>query len=276
MSQEFSGVVEFAPSFEPRADITHVLFDFDGTLSLIREGWPVVMLGMFEEMLPARDGDTRETVRQMLFDDMMSLNGKQTIYQMIKFAERVKERAGQPREPLWYKHEYLRRLGEKIESRIENLKSQPADAGKYLVFGSIPLLENLRARGLSLYLASGTDEQFVKAEAELLGVTKYFGERIYGAKDDYKSFSKKMVIDRLLRENGINGRQLLAFGDGFVEIQNTKEAGGLAVAVASDEACNGSGKIDAWKRHRLLGVGADVVIPDYRDAEPLLQRIFGR
>ena len=28
------------------------------------------------------------------------------------------------------------------------------------------------------------------------------------------------------------------------------------------------------KRQRLLGVGADVVIPDFRDAGPLLDRIF--
>ena len=62
--------------------------------------------------------------------------------------------------------------------------------------------------------------------------------------------------------------QLLAFGDGYVEIQNTKGVGGLAVAVASDEAHNGSGVMDAWKRQRLLGVGADVVIPDFRDAAP--------
>jgi hypothetical protein len=48
----------------------------------------------------------------------------------------------------------------------------------------------------------------------------------------------------------------------------------LAVAVASDEAQNGSGQVDEWKRQRLLGVGADVVIPDYRDAEPLLGRLF--
>src|SRR5436853_3052215 len=100
MSQEFSGIVEFPSAFQPRPGISHVLFDFDGTLSLIREGWPVVMLGMFEEMLPARAGDAREAVRQMLFDDMMSLNGKQTIYQMIQFAERVKERGGAPQEPL--------------------------------------------------------------------------------------------------------------------------------------------------------------------------------
>ena len=84
-----------------------------------------------------------------------------------------------------------------------------------------------------------------------------------------------MVIERILREHAISGAQLLAFGDGYVEIQNTKEAGGLAVAVASDEAHNGSGRIDEWKRQRLLGVGADVVIPDYRDAGPLLRAIFG-
>jgi phosphoglycolate phosphatase-like HAD superfamily hydrolase len=275
MSQEFSGLVEFAASFEARPGISHVLFDFDGTLSLIREGWPVVMLGMFVEMLPGRAGDSADAVRQMLFDDMMKLNGKQTIYQMIQFAERVKERGGTPQEPLWYKHEYLRRLNQKIEDRLVGLKNGTIAAEKYLLFGSTALLEDLQRRGMKLYLASGTDEQFVKAEAELLGMTKYFGEHVYGAKDDYKSFSKKMVIDRLLNENGIDGRKLLAFGDGYVEIQNTKEVGGMAVAVASDEACNGSGRIDEWKRNRLVGVGADVVIPDYRDAVPLLRKIFG-
>lgn len=271
----FAGLIEFAPAFAARPQISHVLFDFDGTLSLIREGWPAVMLGMFTEMLPHQAGDTEDGVRTMLFDDMMGLNGKQTIYQMMKFAERVKERGGSPQEPLWYKHEYLRRLDEKIKARIEGIRDGSIPADNYLVRGSLHLLEELKARGLNLYLASGTDEPFVKREAALLGVTPYFGEKIYGAKDDYKQFSKKMVIERILRENAIPGERLLAFGDGYVEIQNTKEAGGLAVAVASDEANNGSGRIDQWKRNRLLGVGADVVIPDYRDTEPLLNTICG-
>jgi phosphoglycolate phosphatase-like HAD superfamily hydrolase len=274
MPDAFTGLVEFASGFCARPGISHVLFDFDGTLSLIREGWPEIMLGMFVEMLPARPGDIAEEIKQMLFDDMMKLNGKQTIYQMIQFAERVKERGGNPREPLWYKHEYLQRLELKIQNRIERLKSRQVDPDRYLLHGSRHLLELLAARGLNLYLASGTDEIFVKREAELLNVTKYFGDRIYGAKDDYKSFSKKMVIERILRENAIPGERLLAFGDGYVEIENTKEVGGLAVAVASDEANNGSGKVDEWKRNRLVGVGADVVVPDYRDAEPLLNRIF--
>jgi phosphoglycolate phosphatase len=273
---EFSGYVEFAPGFAPRPQITHVLFDFDGTLSLVREGWPEVMLGLFVEMLPSRPDDDPKTVSAMLFDDMMKLNGKQTIYQMMQLAERIKERGGTPKEPLWYKHEYLRRLEVKLLNRLERLRTKECSPEQFLVHGSIQLLENLKARGLRLYLASGTDEPFVKREAELLGVTPYFGECIYGAKDDYKSFSKKMVIERILRENNIPGERLLAFGDGYVEIQNTKEVGGLAVAVASDEANNGSGKVDEWKRNRLLGVGADVVIPDYRDADALLAKIFGK
>ena len=270
----FAGIVEFAETFQPRPQISHVLFDFDGTLSLIREGWPEIMLGMFVEMLPKRSDDNPDRVSRMLFDDMMKLNGKQTIYQMIQFAERVKERGGTPQEPLWYKHEYLRRLESKIQDRIESLGTRKISPERYLLHGSINLLTLLQNRGLNLFLASGTDEVFVKREAELLGVTPFFGERIYGAKDDYKSFSKKMVIDRILAENKISGGRLLSFGDGYVEIQNTKDVGGLAVAVASDEANNGSGRIDEWKRNRLRAVGADVVIPDYRDAAPLLNKIF--
>ena len=271
----FSGYVEFAEHFTPRPQISHVVFDFDGTLSLIREGWPEIMLAMFAEMLPPRSDDEPDAVRRMLFDDMMQLNGKQTIYQMMQFAERVKERGGTPQEPLWYKHEYLRRLERKIQDRIDGLSTGRIPRDKYLLHGSMDLLTLLTNRKMNLYLASGTDEVFVKREADLLGVTPFFGERIYGAKDDYKSFSKKMVIERILKENNIQGKSLLAFGDGYVEIQNTKEVGGLAVAVASDEANNGSGKIDEWKRNRLCAVGADVVIPDYRDAVPLLNRIFG-
>ena len=270
----FAGLVEFSPAFAPRPNISHVLFDFDGTLSLIRQGWPEVMVPMFVEMLPSRPGETEKDLRKLAFDDIMRLNGKQTIYQMIQLAERIRERGGRPREPLWYKHEYLRRLDERISSRVAGLRAGSAK-DDLLVWGSRALLEDLAQRGLQLYLASGTDEAYVKQEAELLDLTRYFGPRIYGAQDDYKTFSKKMVIDKILRENRIEGAQLLAFGDGYVEIENTRQAGGLAVAVASDEANNGSGKMDEWKRKRLLEVGAEVAIPDFRDAALLVRVILG-
>ncbi len=268
----FSGYVEFGVNFSPRSGISHVLFDFDGTLSLIRQGWPDVMLPLFLEFLPRAPGETEAEARQLLHDDIMRLNGKQTIYQMFQLAERIKERGGTPKDPLWYKKEYLRRLDDRISSRIDQLRSG-ALPDDYLVFGSRPLLEELAGRGWKLYLASGTDEPYVRDEAALLKIDHYFHGRIYGAKEDYRTFSKKMVIERILLENSVPGAKLLAFGDGYVEIENTKEVGGIAVAVASDEANNGSGRVDSWKRERLLGVGADVVIPDYRDALLVLKEI---
>lgn len=271
----FSGQVILQPSFAPRPGISHVLFDFDGTLSLVRQGWPDVMVPMFTEVLPALPGESEEDRRRLAFDDIMKLNGKQTIYQMIQLADRIRERGGQPAEPLWYKHEYLRRLDVRIGERIAGLAGGQIGQDDLCVYGTRALLENLKKRGLKLYLASGTDEPFVKREAALLGLADYFGPHIYGAQDNYQNFSKKMVIDRILAENAIDGANLLSFGDGYVEIQNTKDVGGLAVAVASDEANNGSGQMDEWKRERLTGVGADVVIPDYRDADALLGLIFG-
>lgn len=271
---DFTGRIEFSDTYEKRSKLTHALFDFDGTLSLIRQGWPEIMVPMFVEFLPEQPGESKEETSRLMFDDIMRLNGKQTIFQMMQFAERVKSRGGKPREPLWYKQEYLRRLDERIAGRKQALQDGSKTAEAFLVHNSIALLEDLQARGMILILASGTDEPFVKEEAALLGLNPFFQDRIYGAQDDYNAFSKKMVIERLIRENAIPGSQLLAFGDGYVEIENTKEVGGLAVAVASDEANNGSGAFDEWKRNRLKGVGADIVIPDFRDAAPLLKTIL--
>jgi len=271
----FNGFLQIMPGFQARPRISHVAFDFDGTISLIRQGWPEVMVPMLVELLPRVDGDTDEGVCQMLYDDIMELNGKQTIYQMIQFAERVKERGGEPKEPVWYKREYLRRLDERIGDRVAGLRDGSVRREEWLVHRVGELLDKLRERGVVCYLLSGTDEEYVREEAALLGVDSHFEGRIYGARDDYQSFSKKIAMDRMFEEHGITGENLLSFGDGYVEIQNTKQLGGLAVAVASDEANNGSGKVDEWKRQRLLGVGADIVIADYRDAGPLLDMIFG-
>jgi phosphoglycolate phosphatase-like HAD superfamily hydrolase len=266
--------VEIVRALSLRQVPQHALFDFDGTLSLIREGWPAVMVPMMVEILQATGtSESNEELSHVAYQFVMDLTGKQTIYQMIRLAEEVRRRGGTPQDPLAYKQLYHDRLAERIAGRHEALRSGRARAEDMLVPGAFAILSALREREVILYLASGTDEKYVVEEARLLGLDVFFGGRIYGAIDDYKAFSKALVIDRILSENDVLGDALLGFGDGYVEILNIKQAGGVAVAVASDEAGR-SGRPDAWKRERLIGVGADLVVPDFRDYRLLLDYLW--
>jgi phosphoglycolate phosphatase len=252
----------------------HVLFDFDGTLSLIREGWPEVMVPMMVEILQATG--TKETaaeLTQTAADFVMQLTGKQTIYQMIRLAAEVTKRGGVPLDPTEYKQMYHDRLLQRIADRRERLRAGTLTAAEMMVPYSFELLDELVARGAAIYLASGTDQNYVLEEARMLDLERYFGKHIYGAIDDYKNFSKAMVIERILAENKVDGVELLGFGDGYVEIHNIKAVGGTAVAVASDEAGR-SGKPDLWKRDRLIGAGADLVIPDFREHRALIRYLW--
>ena len=112
---------------------------------------------------------------------------------------------------------------------------------------------------MKLYLASGTDDVYVKNEARILDVAKYFDGGVFGALDDYKSFSKAILIQRIISSAEFEGHQFLGFGDGYVEIENVKSVGGVTVGVASDEP--GCAQVDEWKRNRLAGVGADWIVP---------------
>jgi len=269
-----SSRIEIIRDCRPAEPPEYVLFDFDGTLSLIREGWPSVMIPMMVEILQQTGTEeTPEELFRVVETYVQRLNGKQTIYQMIQLVEEVRKRGGTPEDPRRYKEIYHDRLMEKISSRREALRRGEVSADEMMVPGAGGFLEALRDRRLRLYLASGTDEKYVLEEAGLLGLDHFFEDRIYGAVDRYQTFSKKQVIERILLENRVPGNRLVGIGDGYVEIENVKTAGGIAVAVASDEAGR-SGLPDPWKRRRLIGVGADIVIPDFREYPVLIEYLF--
>ncbi len=256
------------PDF-PRGEFRAVMFDFDGTLSLVRRNWQAVMIPMMVDVLTATGtAESREQLHEHVEEFVMRLNGKQTIYQMIQLAEEVKARGAAPRDPLEYKHQYHDLLWEQVGTRIAALREKRVAPDEMTVPGSRRLLEQLRERGLKLYLASGTDLKYVRDEVAVLGLTEFFGEHIYGALDDYRSFSKAMIIEHIIRDMNVGPHQLLAFGDGFVEIEETRRAGGVAVGVASDEETRQG--INAWKRERLIRAGADIIIGDYRQQDELL------
>jgi phosphoglycolate phosphatase-like HAD superfamily hydrolase len=241
------------------------LFDFDGTLSLIRSGWQGVMIPMMLDILLAlRTGESPEQLRAVVEAYVWRLTGKETIFQMFALSEEISKRGGTPLDPFKYKREYLRRLEAHIAGRSEGLRAGTIPPDDLLVPGARALLESLTARGVRNYLASGTDHGDVMTEARLLQVDRYFEGRIYGALDDM-SFSKAKIVREILNGAIDKPEELIGFGDGYVEIEEVKRAGGFAVGIATDEpACL---KIDEWKRKRLLDAGADMIIPNFLDPQ---------
>ncbi|MCC6389236.1 MAG: HAD family hydrolase [Bryobacterales bacterium] len=250
-----------------------VLFDFDGTLSTIRSGWVEVMVPMMVEILSGlKTGEPEAELTEIVREYVGRLTGKDTIYQMIELAGQVSRRGGKAEDPLVYKRRYLDLLWVKIRDRVESLRKGEAAPDQYMVPGARALLDSLKERGLKMYLASGTDDAAMKEEARLLEIDRYFDGGCHGALDDYKSFSKAILIRRIIDAAEAHGEEFLGFGDGFVEIENVKQVGGLAVGVATAEPeCL---RVDEWKRGRLVKVGADYIIPNYLRLAELNATLF--
>jgi beta-phosphoglucomutase-like phosphatase (HAD superfamily) len=248
------------------------IFDFDGTLSLLRRNWQDVMIPMMVDILVATgSGERRDELGELVEEFVMQLNGRQTIYQMIQLADEVRQRGRTPLDPLDYKQQYHDLLWRQIGQRVEAVRKGKVAAETMTVPGSHQLLTRLCNLGVRLYLASGTDLTYVADEVTVLGLDQFFETRIYGALDDYKQFSKALVIQHMIAEAGFSPDQIVGFGDGFVEIEEIKRVGGTAVGVASDETTRAG--VDVWKRDRLIRAGADIIIGDYRQQNELIARL---
>lgn len=253
-------------------DIRYALFDFDGTISLIRQGWQDIMIPYFVEVL--KETGTSEsdgTLLTTVTDFVDTLTGKQTIFQCIRLDEEAVKRGGPHRDPLVYKHEYLRRLELRIKSRQKALE-QGADPEAYLVPGIRDFIAALQEKGIRCYLASGTDEKDVLFEAKLLGLENTFEGGIHGAHDHMLSCSKELVIQDMLQREGIKPNQLVSFGDGYVEVELVANLGGLAIGAATNEDTRVG--INEWKRNRLITAGANAIIPDFRNVNEIIDAIL--
>lgn len=251
--------------------IRYAMFDFDGTISLIRQGWQDIMIPYFVEVM--RQTGTGESDRE-LYDCVREfvdrLTGKQTIYQCMALDDEVVKRGGQKQDPGLYKREYLRRLEERIRDRKKALEAG-ADPEDYIVPGALAFISLLQKHGIRCYLASGTDEADVKYEAHLLGLDGVFQGGIHGALDAETTCAKELVIREMLEKEQIQPNELVSFGDGYVEIELVSKLRGLAIGVATNEETRQG--INDWKRGRLISAGANAIIPDFRQAEMIFDRI---
>lgn len=253
--------------------IRHALFDFDGTISLLREGWQEIMAPVCVEMI-CGDHPPTEAVREAVAKMIDETTGIQTIFQMERLAEMVRENGFVPphevKTPAEYKEIYNDRLMVPVRDRLARLADGSLAQEHATVKGAEDFLQRLQARGLTMYVFSGTDRHDVRNEAAKLGVAPYFTE-IWGAIPSVEEYSKEKVIRELIAQHDLHGSEVLAIGDGPVELRNVKEHGGIALGIASDEK---KGGWDEAKRQRLIRAGADILVPDFGEAETLVKYLF--
>jgi phosphoglycolate phosphatase-like HAD superfamily hydrolase len=252
-----------------------VMFDFDGTVGLLRAGWHGVLVSFHTAVLretpQGREMDTASLLK--LIRVYIETNiGKPPIYQSYSLVEVVRNLGGEPRAAEEYNEIYSQRLLELCEPRREALRRRAANPNDFLVAGLVRMLAMLRSRNIKIYMASGTEEHFVREDVQLLRIDNFFDGGVYGGQPDPEAFSKKIMVDRILSENGIDGAGLLGIGDGATEIIAVRDAGGFNIGVASDES--GKQSIDSWKRRQLINAGADWIIPNYNDVNQLEERLF--
>ncbi|MCK4346484.1 MAG: HAD family hydrolase [Bacteroidales bacterium] len=261
--------------------IKHAVFDHDGTISTIRQGWETIMEPvMINAILGDKYKIASETlyhrVRKRVIDYINKLTGVQTIVQMEGLIKMVEEFNIVPKDNILdkfgYKKIYNDTLMEMVNKRLTRFNKEELDINDYTIKGAVRFLQALRDRNVKLYLASGTDQEDVLNEARLLGYADLFDGGIYGSVGDVSKYSKKIVIEKIIKKNNLKGSELAVFGDGPVEIRECRKHEGIAIGIASNEIRRHG--LNPDKRTRLIKAGAHVIVPDFSQLKDLIDLLL--
>jgi hypothetical protein len=279
-----NGNVQIVREFEGRS-LSVGLFDFDGTLSDERVGWPNLAVANNVAYLIALTSPnlSPRPAEEIVLADICSTIGVPTYMQMKNLRGMIEENGytGPELDPKMFKDSYNEALVAMVASRRAQVDAGEMSMDDLRIDGAMELLRTVEfhlPRGI--YLASGSDLDAVCESVEHLGYSKFFPrDRIMaagslGPEDD----AKAVVIDRLINESGVRGEELLTFGDGYPEMLYTYLAGGVGVGVLSRDESHyehrGHFTIEQ-KKQRLLDAGAHVLVYNpYENVPELLEAVF--
>ncbi len=263
--------------------IKHAVFDHDGTISTLRQGWeaimePVMIKAILGDRYKTADETTYHRVRERVREYIDKSTGIETIKQMQALVEMVQEFGFVPQEYIldkWgYKKIYNDALMLMVNDRISRFQKGELNLSDFTIKGSVDFLKMLKKHGVHLYLASGTDLDDVVNEANVLGYADLFDGGIYGSVGDSAAFSKKMVIAKIMTEHNLHGSELLVVGDGPVEMRESRKRDGIALGIASNEVQRFG--LNLEKRTRLVKAGAHFIIPDFSQLNQIEKFLFAK
>jgi rfaE bifunctional protein kinase chain/domain len=268
---------ELARDLPALLDVRYAIFDHDGTLSTLRQGWegimePLMVRAILGPRYEDADAGLYHRVVDHVRDYISRTTGVQTLVQMQGLVELVRQYGCVEEDRVLdrdgYKALYNTEILALVRSRVAKLQRGELGPADFQIKGAFDFIVRLHERGVKLFLVSGTDTADVEAEAKALGYAHLFEGRIFGAVGDLRVEAKRDVLDRMIREHRLGGSELVTFGDGPVEMRETRKRDGVAVGVASDEVRRFG--LNPTKRSRLIRAGADLIVPDFTQREQLL------
>ncbi len=277
------GNIEIVREFSGKS-LSVGLFDFDGTISDERVGWPnlavpnnvAYLIGLSS---PHMDHKKAE---EIVVTEIEQTIGIPTYLQMKRLCSILEEHGyeGPKLDPRMLKDSYNDALVGMVESRRAKLETGELTMDDMRIDGAMELLTELQKRlSNGIYLASGSDLDAVSESVAYLGYSEFFPQdRIMaagslGPEDD----AKEAVIARMTGEMGLRGEEIVTFGDGFPEMLYTYRAGGVGVGVLSRDESHyehlGHFTIEQ-KKQRLLNAGAHLLVYNpYQNIPELLDTI---
>jgi len=274
---EIEVIGAYAPETTRQGYPRIAIFDHDGTISTLRQGWETVMESVMIRCITGEQygklGPVQlERIRVRVGELIEKTTGIQTIVQMKELVGLIHEYAYIPDEkilsPSEYKALYTGELHKKMEQKLKWLRVNRLTVDDLTIKGAVGFLKDLYDHGTTLYLASGTDQEEVKEEADLLGYGVLFGDRIYGSVGDIENDPKRLVIKKIIKDIGLDGNEktsrqksCVVFGDGPVEMREARKHDLCAIGILSDEVQRFGRNVR--KRERLILGGADILLPDF-------------
>ena len=272
--------IEIVTGHRPREHIRHAIFDHDGTVSVLRQGWEGIMEPMMiAAILGPRPTDIDDATHARVVSTVQAFidrtTGIQTLAQMKGLVDLVQEfgrvEQGSIRDEFGYKTIFNVEMLAVVRERVSQLECGELAPDDWQIKGARRTLELLHASGVKLYLASGTDEADIIAEARILGYAHLFTGGIFGAVGDLRVDAKRDVLARIIQTSGARCGEIVVIGDGPVEMREGRRCGAYTVGVASDEVRRHG--LNLRKRTRLIRAGADLIVPDFCQAESLLAHL---
>ncbi len=276
--------IEIINGLSGNTSIRHAIFDNDGTVSTMRQGWEQIMAPMMIRAILGikymeADESLLNKVKARVDELIDKTTGIQTLMQMKILIRLIIDFGFIPGDQILdesgYKEIYNNDLMQMVKQREEKLQKGELQVEDLTIKNAVPFMKRLYDKGIKLYLTSGTDEADVRHESNVLGYDSLFEGRIYGSVGDINKEAKRIVLDRILDSIGESeAGSIVTFGDGPVEIRETHKRGGITVGIASNELRRYG--LNQVKRTRLIKAGADLIMPDFSQPELLLGLLNAR